>query len=195
MFSPTPHIPIFSLRFICLLRCTRTCDMLCPQCAAQREFWPFTAACLQHWWQCFLTLGCSSSPTMSLKKCWLRRPKPEIQEVSGDQTRCWHLLRHITFITPHYAHTHTQFEVLLTFYVPLQGNLRSLVCGSGAGIISKTITYPFDLFKKRLQVGGFEAARAHFGQVSSSTTCFTFLDDKFRIQCITSCFSRAGAAL
>ncbi|KFQ42601.1 Mitochondrial thiamine pyrophosphate carrier, partial [Nestor notabilis] len=45
------------------------------------------------------------------------------------------------------------------------GNIKNLVCGSCAGIISKTLTYPFDLFKKRLQVGGFEQARAAFGQV------------------------------
>uniref|UniRef100_A0A2K5UQ08 Mitochondrial thiamine pyrophosphate carrier n=1 Tax=Macaca fascicularis TaxID=9541 RepID=A0A2K5UQ08_MACFA len=44
-------------------------------------------------------------------------------------------------------------------------NLQNLLCGSGAGVISKTLTYPLDLFKKRLQVGGFEHARAAFGQV------------------------------
>ncbi|KAI1884071.1 hypothetical protein AGOR_G00222610 [Albula goreensis] len=46
-----------------------------------------------------------------------------------------------------------------------RGNLQNLLCGSCAGVISKTITYPFDLFKKRLQVGGFERAREHFGKV------------------------------
>ncbi|XP_078426983.1 mitochondrial thiamine pyrophosphate carrier [Cetorhinus maximus] len=45
------------------------------------------------------------------------------------------------------------------------GNIENLVCGSCAGVISKTLTYPFDLLKKRLQVEGFEQARTAFGQV------------------------------
>uniref|UniRef100_A0A8C3YMV4 Solute carrier family 25 member 19 n=1 Tax=Catagonus wagneri TaxID=51154 RepID=A0A8C3YMV4_9CETA len=49
------------------------------------------------------------------------------------------------------------------------GNFKNLLCGGGAGVISKTLTYPLDLFKKRLQVGGFEQARASFGQVRSYT--------------------------
>ncbi|XP_060058719.1 mitochondrial thiamine pyrophosphate carrier isoform X2 [Erinaceus europaeus] len=45
------------------------------------------------------------------------------------------------------------------------GNFKNLLCGSGAGAISKVLTYPLDLFKKRLQVRGFEHARSAFGQV------------------------------
>ncbi|EGV92351.1 mitochondrial thiamine pyrophosphate carrier [Cricetulus griseus] len=47
------------------------------------------------------------------------------------------------------------------------GNLKNLLCGCGSGVISKTLTYPLDLFKKRLQVGGFERARSAFGEVRS----------------------------
>ncbi|XP_060761170.1 mitochondrial thiamine pyrophosphate carrier-like [Neoarius graeffei] len=64
-----------------------------------------------------------------------------------------------------------------------KGHLASL-SGSIAGVISKTLTYPFDLFKKRLQVGGFEKARVHFGQV---WTYRGFMD------CIV-CIAREGLA-
>lgn len=148
--------PVFC--FVWLPRCTETCDMLCQQYGAQRACWHFTAVCRRHWSQCFLTPGCSSSPTTSSKSCWLHHQRVETQEVSRASTYPEHLSCLIF----------TKWRWVV-FYVPLQGNLRSLLCGSAAGMISKTITYPFDLFKKRLQVEGFEAARVHFGQVSSST--------------------------
>ncbi|KAJ8357593.1 hypothetical protein SKAU_G00203870 [Synaphobranchus kaupii] len=59
-----------------------------------------------------------------------------------------------------------------------RGSLQSLLCGSCAGVLSKSITYPFDLFKKRLQVRGFEAARQRFGEVRSYRG---FLDCVLRI--------------
>ncbi|KAI5087502.1 mitochondrial thiamine pyrophosphate carrier, partial [Silurus meridionalis] len=60
-----------------------------------------------------------------------------------------------------------------------KGGLQTLVSGSVAGVISKTLTYPFDLFKKRLQVSGFEEARQHFGEVrdlkTPPATCMGYL--------------------
>ncbi|XP_051889088.1 mitochondrial thiamine pyrophosphate carrier [Pristis pectinata] len=58
------------------------------------------------------------------------------------------------------------------------GNVQNLVCGGCAGIISKTLTYPLDLLKKRLQVNGFQEARASFGQVQ---TYNGFLDCVFQV--------------
>uniref|UniRef100_A0A8D0EE98 Mitochondrial thiamine pyrophosphate carrier n=1 Tax=Salvator merianae TaxID=96440 RepID=A0A8D0EE98_SALMN len=51
-----------------------------------------------------------------------------------------------------------------------KGNVKNFVCGSCAGVLSKTVTYPFDLFKKRMQVVGFEQARTAFGQVQTYTS-------------------------
>ena len=45
------------------------------------------------------------------------------------------------------------------------GTWKSLVCGSGAGVLSKLAIYPLDVLKKRLQVQGFEDARKQFGEV------------------------------
>uniref|UniRef100_A0A915JBG4 Mitochondrial thiamine pyrophosphate carrier n=1 Tax=Romanomermis culicivorax TaxID=13658 RepID=A0A915JBG4_ROMCU len=55
------------------------------------------------------------------------------------------------------------------------GALRSFVCGSAAGLAAKTLTYPLDLLKKRLQIVGFEMARQQFGKVDYSTTLVAIL--------------------
>lgn len=41
---------------------------------------------------------------------------------------------------------------------------NSMLSGSAAGLIAKTIVYPFDLARKRLQIQGFQHGRKGFGK-------------------------------
>ena len=54
-------------------------------------------------------------------------------------------------------------EVTVCIYIT--GVSESLLCGSGAGILSKMIIYPLDIIKKRLEIQGFEKARTDCGSV------------------------------
>lgn len=59
---------------------------------------------------------------------------------------------------------------------PNIGMLQSGVNGSLSGVAAKTLVYPFDLAKKRLQIQGFEEARKPFGKVEKFTgllNCFS----------------------
>uniref|UniRef100_T1IVW8 Mitochondrial thiamine pyrophosphate carrier n=1 Tax=Strigamia maritima TaxID=126957 RepID=T1IVW8_STRMM len=57
------------------------------------------------------------------------------------------------------------------------GWLTSLLCGMMAGLIAKSVIYPLDVVKKRLQVQGFHTARQQFGK----TVKYKGLLDCFRV--------------
>ncbi|XP_037849446.1 mitochondrial thiamine pyrophosphate carrier isoform X1 [Chlorocebus sabaeus] len=142
----------FSVHFVCggLAACTATLtvhpvDVLRTRFAAQGE--PKVYNTLRH---AVGTMYRSEGPRVFYKG--LAPTLIAIFPYAGLQFSCYSSLKH-----------------LYKWAMPAEGkkneNLQNLLCGSGAGVISKTLTYPLDLFKKRLQVGGFEHARAAFGQV------------------------------
>ncbi|XP_004041036.1 mitochondrial thiamine pyrophosphate carrier isoform X2 [Gorilla gorilla gorilla] len=142
----------FSVHFVCggLAACMATLtvhpvDVLRTRFAAQGE--PKVYNTLRH---AVGTMYRSEGPQVFYKG--LAPTLIAIFPYAGLQFSCYSSLKH-----------------LYKWAVPAEGkkneNLQNLLCGSGAGVISKTLTYPLDLFKKRLQVGGFEHARAAFGQV------------------------------
>ena len=55
--------------------------------------------------------------------------------------------------------------------LPVAGNL---ICGGAAGLTAKTVIYPLDLVKKRLQVQGFEEARRSFGKVKDQAAILRY---------------------
>ncbi|XP_055348551.1 mitochondrial thiamine pyrophosphate carrier-like [Paramacrobiotus metropolitanus] len=60
--------------------------------------------------------------------------------------------------------------------------LESLTCGIFAGGVAKTLIYPLDVFKKRLQVQGFEEGRRGFGRMICVDSLRQCVGEMWRIE-------------
>ncbi|XP_018372369.1 PREDICTED: mitochondrial thiamine pyrophosphate carrier-like [Trachymyrmex cornetzi] len=79
------------------------------------------------------------------------------------------LLPTLLQIAPHTGLQFTFYEFFKGLYKRYTSDTdttfyNSMLSGSAAGLIAKTIVYPFDLAKKRLQIQGFQHGRKGFGK-------------------------------
>ncbi|CAL1677855.1 unnamed protein product [Lasius platythorax] len=79
------------------------------------------------------------------------------------------LLPTLLQIAPHTGLQFAFYEFFTDFYKRYTSGTNinfynSMLSGSAAGFIAKTIVYPFDLARKRLQIQGFQHGRKGFGQ-------------------------------
>lgn len=63
------------------------------------------------------------------------------------------------------------WELLLHPESHVTGMSQSVACGALSGFVSKTLVYPLDLIKKRLQVQGFMAQGMQFGRYTGFVHC------------------------
>ncbi|CAH0547987.1 unnamed protein product [Brassicogethes aeneus] len=80
------------------------------------------------------------------------------------------LLPTVLQIGPHAGAQFMCYQIFNDLYIKLikiqnTSLSSSLMAGSLAGLCAKTLIYPFDLTKKRMQVQGFEEGRKSFGQM------------------------------
>lgn len=71
----------------------------------------------------------------------------------------------------------------------------SLVAGSLAGLCAKTVIYPFDLAKKRMQIQGFEEGRKHFGTFFKCKGFVDCLIRMYHVEGIKGYFKGLGPSL
>ncbi|XP_029658915.1 mitochondrial thiamine pyrophosphate carrier-like [Formica exsecta] len=79
------------------------------------------------------------------------------------------LLPTLLQIAPHTGLQFAFYEFFTDFYKRYSSGIdtnfyNSMLSGSAAGFIAKTIVYPFDLARKRLQIQGFQHGRKGFGK-------------------------------
>ncbi|EFN82320.1 Mitochondrial deoxynucleotide carrier [Harpegnathos saltator] len=72
-------------------------------------------------------------------------------------------------IAPHTGLQFMFYSIFTDLYKKYYTNAKtdvynSIVSGGAAGLIAKTVVYPFDLAKKRLQIQGFQHGRKGFGR-------------------------------